>query len=110
MIRIFVLLVLLVSIGCGKSREEVVKQKVDQEQQDRTIADQIAAQKAQREQEEAIFRAKLESLKMKKILNIRGDINSDTFDFILEDGSIVTIFSYTIDRRVANIKTWLGVK
>lgn len=55
-------------------------------------AQKLAKKLAIEEQQAQDIKNKYDNLKNKKILNIRYD--NTTVDFILEDGSIITIYTY----------------
>lgn len=73
-----------IMMGCGMTPEQKAEQ---QEKQKQVEAEKKAAvEKAKKELEE-----KITLLKTKKTVNIRQDQKS--IDFILEDGTIISIFS-----------------
>lgn len=75
---------LLVLAGCCSSPEErAAAEKAKQEK--------VAAEKAAQEQAQAEYSAKINSFKTKKCLNVR--VNDNTIDFVMDDGSIVTVFA-----------------
>jgi DNA-binding LytR/AlgR family response regulator len=89
--------------GCI-SQEEKAKR-------DAAAAAQAAEEKAANEKAAADHREKINLLKTRKILNIRETDTS--VDFILEDGTIITIYSYQMWTRRANHNDYyhhLGVK
>lgn len=79
-------------VGCESQEQKEAREKRE--------AAAAAARQVEQEKEEAEYRAKIESLKKQKILNIR--VTDTTMDFILEDGSIVTLYSYVTTRSNGN--------
>lgn len=77
--------------GC-ESQEDRLKREAVAERKE-------AERKAAAETAKAEHRSKIEALRKMKVLNIRE--NDTTIDFILEDGTIITIYSYLTgsDRR-----------
>jgi outer membrane lipoprotein-sorting protein len=102
--RTLILLVLaLCLVGCESAEQAAARKEA--------AAQQAAEAKAEQEKAEQEYRAKIESLKKQKILNIR--ITDTTMDFILEDGTIVTMYSYQTSSRNSQTVYYyhhLGVK
>ena len=100
---LILVLALVCVIGCP-SAEEIRAGKSRREEQ-------VAAEKAKQEEARGEKLRKLESIKTKKILNIRE--GSDCFDFVMEDGEIITfhLYSYTQGKdRDARAFTTVGIK
>lgn len=82
--------------GCALSPEQQAARKAELDRQQ--ASEQAAAEEV---------RQKVECLKTKKILNVR--VSDSVVDFVLEDGTIVTFFSW-LDGSAQSLHHHVGVR